>query len=219
MKPCIEYIRVSTHKQAATSLGLDAQRYAIKSFCSRESYEVVASFQDIDSGGNDDRRGLTEAIELAKSKSIPIIVSKLCRLSREVFFIAKLMKHNVPFIVVELGQEVPPFMLHIIASLNQEQRRQVSINTKNALRQAKRNGVRLGTHNHKVLEGVKRRGTKTLERVGPDIIEAKMQGLTSRKQICDFLNNKKILSPTGRKWTKGTIYPILKKLSHSLGAK
>jgi hypothetical protein len=45
----------------------------------------------------------------------PVIVAKLCRLSRDVHFISGLMKHRVPFIVTELGIDTDPFMLHIYA--------------------------------------------------------------------------------------------------------
>ena len=57
-------------------------------------------------------------------------------------FISGLMAHNVPFVVCSLGQEVPPFLLHVVSALSEETRRQTAINTKNALQQAKRNGVK-----------------------------------------------------------------------------
>ena len=216
MKKCIQYIRVSTTKQQATSLGLDAQQHAIARFAEIEGYEIVAKYQDVDSGGNDERPGLMDALALAKSQNIPVMVSKLCRLSRSVYFISSLMAHNVPFVVVEMGQEVPPFMLHIVASVNQELRRQTAINTRNALQQAKRNGVKLGTHNQRVLDGVKAKGQKNLDRLWPHIQNAQNQGLTSRKEIADYLNENGILSVRGKTWNKGNISSLLRRVKKAL---
>ena len=46
-----------------------------------------------------------------------MLVSKLCRLSRDVHFISGLMAHRVPFVVTELGLDTDPFLLHIYAAL------------------------------------------------------------------------------------------------------
>ena len=215
MKKCIQYIRVSTTKQQATSLGLDAQQHAIARFADMEGYEIVARYQDVDSGGKDDRPGLMAALDMAKAQGIPVMVSKLCRLSRSVHFISGLMVHNVPFVVVEMGQEVPPFLLHIVSSVNQELRRQTAINTKNALAQAKRNGVKLGTHNIKVLDGVKAKGRRNLERVWPYIQKAQNQGLTSRNEIANFLNENGILSVRGIAWNRGNISSLLRRVKNA----
>ena len=216
MKECIQYIRVSTNKQQASSLGLEAQEHAIECFCEREKYDIVAKFQDVDSGANDEREALTQAIKKAQELRIPIIVSKLCRLSREVYFISKLMKYHVPFIVVEMGQEVPPFMLHIVASLNEEMRRQISINTRNALQQAKRKGVKLGTQNPKVLQGISRKGQANLERVYPHIREAQRQGLTSRKQIADYLNEQGVKPVKAKSYNKNNISSLLVRIKKAI---
>lgn len=216
MKSCIQYIRVSTNKQQRSSLGLKAQEYAISRFCESEGYEVVSKYQDVDSGGNSERVGLLQAIDEAKAKRIPIIVSKLCRLSREVFFISKLMKYQVPFVVCEMGQEVPSFMLHVVASLNEEFRRQVGINTRNALQQAKRNGVNLGTHNPKVLKGITDSGYKNLERMWPHIQKARKQGITSISRTRDYLNNEAILTTRGKTWTRGNVQSLLARIKKSL---
>ena len=73
----------------------------------------------------------------------------------------------------------------------------------------------LGTRNPKVLEGVKKRGDKTMKRISSHILEAKSLGCKSRKEIADYLNSQNILSPTGKKWTRSTIYPILTKIKNT----
>ena len=67
----------------------------------------------------------------------PVVVAKLDRLSRDVAYIAGLMKAKVPFIVTELGADTDPFLLHIYAALAQKERAMISRRTKDALAAAK----------------------------------------------------------------------------------
>jgi DNA invertase Pin-like site-specific DNA recombinase len=87
---------------------------------------------------------LAKALTRAKRDRAPILVAKLDRLSRDVHYISGLMKHNVPFIVAELGADTDPFMLHIYAALAEKERRMISERTKAALQAAKARGVALG---------------------------------------------------------------------------
>jgi DNA invertase Pin-like site-specific DNA recombinase len=87
---------------------------------------VVAEFVEVETGkGNDalDRRPkLAEAPAKARKAKAPVVVAKLCRLSRDVAFISGLMAQRVPFIVTELGADADPFMLHIYAALAEKER-------------------------------------------------------------------------------------------------
>jgi DNA invertase Pin-like site-specific DNA recombinase len=67
-----------------------------------------------------DRPRLAEALAKARRAKAPVVVAKLCRLSRDVAFISDLMAQRVPFIVTELGADADPFMLHIYAALGRE---------------------------------------------------------------------------------------------------
>jgi DNA invertase Pin-like site-specific DNA recombinase len=60
-------------------------------------------------------------------------VAKLDRLWRDVAFVAGLVAQRVPFIVVELGVDANPFMLHLYAALAEKERRLISERTKAAL--------------------------------------------------------------------------------------
>jgi len=61
-----------------------------------------------------------------------------------VAFIAGLMAQRVPFIVVELGADADPFMLHLYAALAEKERRLIGERTKSALAARKAQGARLG---------------------------------------------------------------------------
>ena len=46
----VAYVRVSTDKQGRSGLGLEAQTAAIGSYCAAHDGEIVATFQEIESG-------------------------------------------------------------------------------------------------------------------------------------------------------------------------
>jgi hypothetical protein len=50
MRPIVAYIRVSTQKQGASRLGLEAQRDAIIRFADAERYQVTETFSEIETG-------------------------------------------------------------------------------------------------------------------------------------------------------------------------
>ena len=51
----IAYERVSTARQGASGLGLEAQRQSIDAFAASRSAEVLARFTEVESGRNPDR--------------------------------------------------------------------------------------------------------------------------------------------------------------------
>jgi DNA invertase Pin-like site-specific DNA recombinase len=126
MKPAIGYIRVSTARQGRSGLGLEAQQAALAKFCDAEAFRLVETYTETESGADDDRPQLSDAIERARKAKVPIIVAKLDRLSRDVHYISGLMKHRVPFIATELGADTDPFLLHIYAALAEQERQMIS---------------------------------------------------------------------------------------------
>src|SRR5262245_55446997 len=137
LQTAIAYTRVSTASQGRSGLGLEAQQAALARFAEAEGYDLIQTFEEVETGkGSDalDRRPqLNAALTLARKHDAPIIVAKLGRLSRNVHFISGLMSQRVPFIVAELGADADPFMLHLYAALAEKERRLISERTKAAL--------------------------------------------------------------------------------------
>jgi DNA invertase Pin-like site-specific DNA recombinase len=152
MQAAIGYLRVSTREQGRSGLGLAAQRHEIEGFALREGFAVRSWHQDVQTGAGADalllRPGLAIALKEAKSARCPLIVSRLDRLSRNVHFISGLMEHRVHFIVAALGKDCDHFVLHIYASLAEQERRMISERIKAALARSKKP---LGMHarNHR----------------------------------------------------------------------
>jgi DNA invertase Pin-like site-specific DNA recombinase len=142
MSEAIGYLRVSTREQGRSGLGLAAQRFEIDAFGMREGFAVESWHQDVQTGAGADalqmRPGLAAALKEAQAKHLPLIVSKLDRLSRNVHFITWLMEHRVHFIVAELGKDRDDFTLHIWASLAEQERKMISERCRAALARSKK---------------------------------------------------------------------------------
>lgn len=146
----VAYRRVSTGAQGQSGLGMDAQLTAIEQFCAAQGHTIAAWYQDIESGGVDNRHGVMSAIAHAQRMKAPIIVATLCRLSRDVHFVSGLMKHGVQFIACD-GANDPPMVTQIKAVMAEDYRRQISIKTKAAMAAKKAQGWKAG--NPKWLNG------------------------------------------------------------------
>lgn len=148
LKPLISYIRGSTAGQGKSGVGIEAQRQALARLAEAENFQIVDERLEVETGKGADalerRPVLAGALAEARRLKCAVVVAKLDRLSRDVAFVASLMAHKVPFIVVELGSGVDPFILHLYAALAEKERAMISARTKAALAAAKAKGTRLG---------------------------------------------------------------------------
>lgn len=221
--PIVAYYRVSTAGQGRSGLGIEAQRTAVKTFAAANGYTVAGEFVEHESGkGHDalDRRPqLAGALTAAKKlgKNVPIVVAKLCRLSRDVHFIAGLMAQRVPFVVAELGPNVDPFTLHIFAALAQREREKISDNTKKALAAAKDRGVKLGNPNLAAAREVANApriaaADQAAASVLPVIQAIQAEGAKTLRQIAAALEQRGVRTPRGgTSWTATAVKRVLER--------
>lgn len=139
----IAYRRVSTAKQGRSGLGLEAQEAVIAGYVKATGTHVIATYTDVESGKSDDRAQLAAAIEAARLHRAKLVVATLDRLSRDVAYIATLMKRGVDFACADMPS-ASTFELHIRSAIAQEERRKIGERTRLALSAAKRRGVILG---------------------------------------------------------------------------
>ena len=219
MKQAIAYIRVSTAQQGKSGLGLEAQRAAIAKFAAAEGIELLAEFQEIETGKGADalnkRPQLAAALSRAKRKDCAVVVAKLDRLSRDVAFISALMAKRTPFVVAELGADVSPFMLHIYAAVAEQERAMISQRTKDALAAVKARGVKLGNPQiAKAQKAAAKRRTAIADdfaaNVLPIIREIQATGASMRK-IAAALNARGIPTARGGTWAATQISDIIKR--------
>lgn len=209
MKTAIAYTRVSTAKQGKSGLGLEAQQEALSRFAAAEGYKLIETFSEVETGKGADalekRPQLKAALATAKKHKSPIIVAKLDRLSRDVYFISGLMTHKTPFIVAELGADCDPFMLHLYAALAEKERRLISQRTKDALAAAKARGVKLGG------DGIKNRDEAKARALALKPVLKELAG-KSANAIAKELNARKIATPSGAPWHAQTVIRVQRRL-------
>ena len=90
-RTAVSYLRVSTLRQGASGLGLEAQRRAVADLCRSRGWRLVAEYQEVESGGLADRPELAKALGHARDLGEILVVAKLDRLSRNVSFLAQLL--------------------------------------------------------------------------------------------------------------------------------
>ena len=140
----IAYYRVSTKQQGSSGLGLNAQKTAVLSYIKHNGNKIIAEFTEQESGKNDRRPELQNAIDVSKQYDATLVIARLDRLSRNITFITSLMDSKVKFVCVDMP-DATELTIHIFAALAQWERKRISERTSAALQELKRKGVKLGT--------------------------------------------------------------------------
>ena len=205
----VTYLRVSTASQGRSGLGLAAQRSRIEQFLAGDD-QVLAEFVEVQSGKNDIRTELWNAINFARKHSAKILIAKLDRFSRKVSFISALMDEGVGLIVADMPNATD-FQLHIFAALAQEERRLISERTRLALAEAKRRGVVLGA-NGKVLAAKHKLEADQRARTFAPILRPLLNQNLSLGEIARRLNEQGIVTAAGGRFFPETIRKIAMRL-------
>lgn len=136
----VAYYRVSTKQQ---SLGLLAQQNMVSEYIKNVNGVLVATFEEKESGKNNDRVELKKAIEVCKKNGSTLLIAKLDRLSRNISFIFSLRDAKVNFCCCDI-QTCNTLTLGLFATLAQYERETISLRTKQALAAKKNDGYKLG---------------------------------------------------------------------------
>jgi hypothetical protein len=138
----VAYYRVSTDRQGASGLGLDAQRQAVARQVN--GGQLVAEFTEIESGRrHTNRPQLLATLEECRKRRATLLIARLDRLARNVAFIANLMESGADFIACDMPQ-ANRLTIHIPAAVAEHEREMISQRTKAALAETKRRGTMLG---------------------------------------------------------------------------
>lgn len=151
----VAYYRVSTKSQGASGLGIEAQKVAVAEHVRRAGLSLVREFMEVESGKNNEREQLANAIAFAKRSGAVLVVAKLDRLARNVAFTSKLMEAGVEFVACD-NPTANRLTIHILAAVAEDEARRISDRTKAALAAAKARGVKLGAAREGHFEGVDR---------------------------------------------------------------
>ncbi len=139
----VSYLRVSTAKQGASGLGLEAQRAAVTGFLNGGAWTLLGEHIEVESGKLADRPQLAAAMALCQLTGATLLVAKLDRLSRDAHFLLGLQKAGVDFVAVDMPN-ANKLTVGIMAMVAQQEREAISARTKAALAVAKARGTKLG---------------------------------------------------------------------------
>lgn len=235
MSNYVAYYRVSTQKQNASHLGLEAQRKTCGDFVRANNGVVVHEFTDVESGKSRNRKGLFDAIEYCKNNDCALVVAKLDRLARDVEFTFKIMNTGIDIHFCDMPI-VNTMILGVFASVAQYERELISYRTKSALKVAKEKGKKLGAP---TTDNIRKAQTASAEarieraknddkniefKKWLDIFEEDMgvelkRGCETRyfELFAERLNKYDKKTATGKDWNKKLVYEFTRKIKTRYG--
>ena len=206
----VAYYRVSTDKQGQSGLGLEAQQAQVQAFLRQDPEE---RFIEVESGAKSNRPQLKQALALCKEKKATLIVAKLDRLARDVKLILSIVDSGVSVRFVDIPEvdtstPMGRFMLTMLASLAELERRIISQRTKAALEAKKARGHRLGSPDpskgiEASIKAKQEMSSQFVAEVMPRIQSIQAAGYKTSRDIADQLTLQRV--PTFRAWKKGEI--------------
>jgi DNA invertase Pin-like site-specific DNA recombinase len=218
----VAYYRVSTVKQGASGLGLEAQRSAVFAYLSGRG-RIAGEFTEVESGRKNNRPALEQALSAARVRRIPIVVAKVDRLTRSVAFLSHLLESGVDVRFADLPALEGPtgrFMLQQMAAVAELEAGLISSRTKLALAAAKARGVRLGGHRGSTPSEAAHRASREARArkavlraydLLPILTELREAGVRSNDGIARALSTRGI--PTARggtRWTGTQVARVLR---------
>lgn len=193
----VSYIRVSTARQGASGLGLDAQQEAVQRFLNGGSWELLGEFKEVETGKGADA------------------LAKLDRLSRSVHFVSGLMESKVRFVACDMP-EANELTIHIMAAFAEHEAKRISQRTKDALAVAKARGAILGKSGaanlRPNLEARQQAANAFAARLQPMFDGMRLRQLTQRAMVAE-LNTVGVPAPKGGQWRIGQVQRVLARIA------
>ncbi len=224
----VGYLRVSTSKQGKNGLGIEAQEKAICDYLSGASGSLLSSFVEVESGRNNARPKLLDALTACRLHNATLVVAKVNRLTRSVSFLHRLIDPGVEVRFCDLPHlegAVGRFMLTQMVAVAELEAGFISKRTKDALAAAKARGMKLGNNPQNMTAyGDKGRAVSATVRSAKadarakdlePILQDQMSEGKSLRSIAEFLNAKGIKTNQGALWTPTAASRVIRRLKAS----
>ena len=226
----IGYTRCSTHEQADSGLGLDAQATCIQAYCSLKGLQLIEIITDAGvSGGKPlaNREGGHRLLSVIhKQKADAVVMLKLDRMFRNagdcLTTVEQWERSGVALHVVDLGgnaidttSAAGRFMLVVLAGAAEMERNLIRERTKSALAVKRSNGQRISGHIPYGFDldsdGITLIENEKEQAVIRDIHSMRDEGMSFPK-IAQCLSDRSILTKNGNgSWNQSTVRAILKR--------
>jgi DNA invertase Pin-like site-specific DNA recombinase len=215
----ISYIRVSTQKQGASGLGLEAQTAAVQAYLEGAGCtNLIGEYVEVESAKGSNalelRPQLRAAMQHCRKTRSTLLIAKLDRLARDVHFISGLIKEGVDFVCADMPR-ANKVMLQMYSVMAEWERDQISARTKAALAAARARGVVLGNTRNLVANAAKRSAAASTfaSRLDGTVKGMKLRGMTQWEMVNE-LNEIGITAPRGGKWGLHQLQRLLKRQSN-----
>ena len=231
MNKYVSYIRVSTTKQGDSGLGIEAQQAINNRYIQSQSGTCIQEVREIETGTNKKRYNtkeklgidtllksrpkLRECISYCQEKKATLVVKDLTRLGRNSLLISYLIQVGINFICAESPSDTP-MILQIKAAVGEEEARQISTRTKQALQSLKVRGVKLG--NDRIREfgklGAEANKLKSLEaykHIIPTFLELQATHKTPTP-IAKALNDLGLRTVNNKEFAPSTVLNLIRRI-------
>ena len=210
-------------------MGLEAQRKSVSDYLNGGSWELVAEVLEVESGKNNKRPKLAEAINLCKAYNAKLVVAKMDRLARDAHFLLGLQKAGVEFVAAD-NPQANNLTVGILALVAEQEREAASKRTKDALAAAKARGQVLGAYakddktkfigragtaedTAKAREARTQKATQKAENLKYVFDRMNPDGSISMTALAKKLNAEGIPTPSGKgQWQTVTVSRVMKRL-------
>lgn len=137
MKKAVAYIRKSTEAQ---ELSFSVQQKWVNQFAEKNNYFVHDVFTDVGSGRNNEREGLTSALDfISKNPDYFLIVGRIDRIARNLSSLALLEPHIAQIRSVNLGDtQINEMLLTCLLSIAKSESEAISMRVKAAFKEFKK---------------------------------------------------------------------------------
>jgi DNA invertase Pin-like site-specific DNA recombinase len=221
----VSYLRVSTDGQGRSGLGLEAQRQAVAAHVAQASGEVVAEFQEVESGKRADRPQLAAALASCRTRRAVLVIAKLDRLARNARFLLSVVEGSGEAGVVFCDLPTVPagpvgkFLITQMAAVAELEAGLISQRTRAALAVAKARGVHLGNPSPtpataKMAAAARQARSHQVAARAADVLavvrQVQAEGASSLRAIAAELHAHGVLTPAGKpQWSAAQVRRLL----------
>lgn len=194
-----------------SGLGLAAQRAAVENYIRTYGGTIEEDFIEVESGKKNKRPELEQAIEYCRRHKTILLIAKLDRLSRNLHFITGLMEAKIEFKAAD-NPNANDLMIHMLAAFAEHERKMISERTSNALKAAKKRGVKLGTYGKVLAEQNKDKANEFARLLMPVVQSIRSEGIQTVRGICEELNKRGITTSKGNSFYIRTTHQLLNRI-------
>ena len=225
----ISYLRVSTLRQGASGLGMEAQREAVTNYLNGGRWKLVREYVEVETGKSATRPQLAAALAEARVTGATLIVAKVDRLARNLGFLLSVLDGaGVGGVVFADLPAIPPgptgrFLIQQMAAVAELEAGLISQRTKAALTAAKARGTKLGGFRGgpKVepstgREAQQREAQRFAEAIGGRVLDMQRRGLSLRQTAVE-LTEAGIRTRRGGAWSAETVRDVLRRVGPERG--